>query len=77
MKLQEMLLIEEFKSSLPPEVKTYLDEQKVDTLQRAATLADDYTLTHCKVFLGSDNTQKGTNRSGRYGNSLPPARYNL
>ena len=32
MKLREMLLIEEFKSCLPPEVKTYLDEQKVDTL---------------------------------------------
>ena len=58
-------------------MKTYLDEQKVDTLQRAATLADDYTLTHRKVFLGSDNIQKGTNRSGRNENSLPPARYNL
>jgi len=32
-KLRELLLIE---SCLPPEVKTYLDEQKVDTLQRAA-----------------------------------------
>ena len=27
-------------------VKTYLEEQKVEELQRAATLADDYKLTH-------------------------------
>ena len=49
-KLRELLLIEEFKGCLPPEVKTHLDKQKVDTLQRAATLADDYSLTHHKVF---------------------------
>lgn len=73
-KLRELLLIEEFKSCLPPEVKTYLDEQKVDTLQRAATLADDYSLTHRKVFSGPDNAPKGTPRSGH---SAPPVRYNL
>ena len=43
-KLWELLLIEEFKSCLSNEVKTYLDENKVETLHQAATLADDYTL---------------------------------
>ena len=76
-KLRELILIEEFKSCLSPEVKTYLDEQKVETLQRAATLADDYSLTHRKVFLKSDPTPKGLTKTGRNENSLPPVRYNL
>ena len=38
----------------PNEVKTYLDENKVETLHQAATLADNYTLTHQKVFVNSD-----------------------
>ena len=53
-RLCELLLIEEFKNCLPNEVKTYLDENKVETLHRAATLADNYTLTHQKVFINSD-----------------------
>ena len=53
-RLCELLLIEEFKNCLPNEVKTYLDKNKVETLHRAATLADNYTLTHQKVFINSD-----------------------
>ena len=49
-KLRQLLLLEEFKNCLPSEVKTYLDEHKVESLQRGATLADDYTLTHKRVF---------------------------
>ena len=44
-RLRELLLIEEFKNCIPNEVKTYLDESKVETLHCAATLADNYTLT--------------------------------
>ena len=51
-RLRELLLIEQFKNCLPNEVKTYLDENKA--LHRAATLADNYTLTHQKVFVNSD-----------------------
>jgi len=54
-------------------VKTYLDEHKVDTIHKAANLADDYSLTHRKVFLRSDSTQKDINR---YENVLPPVRHN-
>ena len=32
-RLRELLLIEEFKNCLPNEVKTYLDENKVETIQ--------------------------------------------
>ena len=45
-KLRQMILVEEFKSCLPDNVKTYIEEQKADSLQQAATLADGYSLTH-------------------------------
>ena len=57
-------------------MKTYLDEQKVETLQRAATLADDYFLTHRKVFQKGDTSPKGI-KPGRNENLLPPVRYNF
>ena len=43
-KLRQLLLIEEFKKCLLGEVKTYLDENKVETLSQAGVLADDYIL---------------------------------
>ena len=49
-KFHQLLLIEEFKKSLPSEVKTYLDEKKAETLSQAATVADDYVLTHKKAY---------------------------
>jgi len=45
-KLHQLLLIEEFKKYLPSEVKTHLDEKKAETLNQAATLAENYVLTH-------------------------------
>ena len=45
-KLKQLVLLEEFKSCVPVNIKTYLEEQKVVELHRAATLADDYKLTH-------------------------------
>ena len=49
-RLRQLMLLEEFKSCLPAEIKTYLDEQKVDTLHQAAVRADDYSLTHKTAF---------------------------
>ena len=49
-KLRQLLLIEEFKKCLPSEVKTYLDEKKAEMLSQAATLADDYVLTHKNTY---------------------------
>ncbi|XP_071950797.1 uncharacterized protein [Antedon mediterranea] len=45
-KLRELMLVEEFKSCSPTEVRTYLEEQKVDNLMKAASVADNYVLTH-------------------------------
>ena len=45
-KLRQSILVEEFKNSVPSEVRTYLDEKNADTLSQVAKLADDYFLTH-------------------------------
>ncbi|XP_071944871.1 uncharacterized protein [Antedon mediterranea] len=45
-KLRELMLVEEFKSCSPTEVRTHLEEQKVDNLMKAASVADNYVLTH-------------------------------
>ena len=78
-KLCQLILLEKFKSCLPPHIKTYLDEQA-----QAAVFADDYTLTHKSTFSKSDTKPSGgrTNPSGRqphvqgphfrYGNSDRP-----
>ena len=45
-KLCQLILTEEFKSCLHNNIKTYIDEQKAESLQQAAVLTDDYSLTH-------------------------------
>ncbi|XP_071959881.1 uncharacterized protein [Antedon mediterranea] len=45
-KLRELMLVEEFKSCSPTEVRTHLEEQKVDNLMKAASVADNYVLRH-------------------------------
>uniref|UniRef100_A0A3B3CNQ8 SCAN box domain-containing protein n=1 Tax=Oryzias melastigma TaxID=30732 RepID=A0A3B3CNQ8_ORYME len=48
--LRELILLEEFKRSLPERLVVYLNEQKVNTVTSAAVLADEYTLTHKTSF---------------------------
>jgi hypothetical protein len=48
--LRQLILLKEFKNSVYPEAKTYLSEQKTDTLDKAARMADDYTLLHKLSF---------------------------
>ena len=66
-KLCQLIVLEEFKSCLPPHIKTYLDECKADNLAHAAVLADDYSLTHKSTFSKSDTESSGgrSNPSGR------------
>ena len=45
-KLKQLVLMEEFKQCVSVDIKTYLVEQKVADAYKAATLADDYKLTH-------------------------------
>ena len=54
-KLRQLLLIEEFKNCVPGNSWTYIDERKADTLNQAAVLADDYTLTHKTSFSRSSS----------------------
>ena len=49
-KLRQVILIEEFKRCVHDDIKTYLDEQKVENLAKAAAYADDYALTHKSTF---------------------------
>lgn len=54
-KLKQLILFEEFKSCVPVNIKVYLEEQKVEELHRAATLSDDYKLTHQNFSSTSDH----------------------
>ena len=44
--LRQLIILEEFKNSVYPEVKIYINQQKAATIDRAAQMADDYTLLH-------------------------------
>lgn len=48
--LRELMLLEEFKNSLPERLVVYINEQKVLKLSDAAVLADEFVLTHKTVF---------------------------
>ena len=48
-KLEELILIEQFKNSVSVEIQTYLDEREVDTIEKASRAADNYATTH-KVY---------------------------
>ena len=49
-KLRQIVLIEQFKRCVHDDLKTYLDENNVETLHKMAVLADDYALTHKRSF---------------------------
>ena len=51
--LKQLVLIENFKFNLPLDIKTYLDEKEVCTLEEAAKRADEYRLTHKVNFGGA------------------------
>ncbi|XP_027132202.1 uncharacterized protein LOC113745020 isoform X1 [Larimichthys crocea] len=44
--LCELMVLEQFKSSIPVQVATYISEQKAKNAGEAAALADEYVLTH-------------------------------
>lgn len=54
------MLLEEFKNCLPERIVIYLNEQKLVTLQQAAQLADEFTLTHKTVFAKRDHPHVST-----------------
>ena len=52
------MLVEEFKRCINSDVKSFLDEKEVETLEKAARLADDNTLTHKVSFVSKANPRK-------------------
>ena len=57
-KLRQLMLVEEFKRCINSDVKSFLDKKEVETLEKAARLADDYTLTHKVSFVSKANPRK-------------------
>ena len=49
-KLRQLVLIEEFKNCVHKDVRTFIDEQKVESLESAARLADEFDLNHKESF---------------------------
>ncbi|XP_068232118.1 uncharacterized protein [Palaemon carinicauda] len=60
-KLQELILLEQFKDGINPLIKTYLDERDVDNVDEATRLSDNYALTH-KLYHTDVTPKIGRNR---------------
>ena len=58
--LRQLILMEEFKRCIPKEIKLHLEEIKVDEIEKASVVADDYALTHKVVFSKSSYSKKGS-----------------
>ncbi|XP_030294105.1 uncharacterized protein LOC115594274 [Sparus aurata] len=48
--LCDLIVLEQFKNSIPDNIATHIGDQKVNTAIEAAALADDYVLTHRRAF---------------------------
>ena len=82
-KFRHLMLVEEFKRCINSD-KSFLVEKKVETLESAARLADDYALTHKVSFINKSNSsrrplfpQSGSkhspsNPSGSYSQTFTP-----
>ena len=57
-KLRQLMLVEEFKRCINSDIKSFLDEKQVETLEAAARLADDYALTHKVSFINKPNPSR-------------------
>jgi hypothetical protein len=49
--LCDLIMLEQFKDTIPDYIATYINERKVKTVAEAAVLADEYVLTHKSVFV--------------------------
>ncbi len=79
-RLCELILIEEFKNCLSNDVRTFVNDQKPKTLSDAASLADNFSLTH-KFSTTAGNRSNPSfslrnNNLGAFDNKrLPPPRH--
>lgn len=69
--LCNLVVLEQFKNSVPDYVATYVNERKVKCPSEAAVLADEYVLTHKSHFeLNTDTHSKNEFGSKQSGPSL-------
>ncbi len=79
-RLHELILIEEFKNCLSNDVGTFVNDQRLKTLSDAASLADNFSLTH-KFWTTAGNKSNPSfslrsNNLGAFDNKrLPPPRH--
>ena len=71
-KFRQLILVEEFKNCLHSDVKSFLDEKQVETLDEAARLADDYSLTHKISFT---NKSRPTFSQSHTNSTAPSTRF--
>ena len=57
-KLKQMVLLEEFKGKVWPDIRSHLDEQKVEELEKPAVMTDDYALTHKMIKSGNPQQKR-------------------
>ena len=55
------MLIEECKRCIHHDIRTFLDDQKADTVENASRLVDDYALTHKSSFVSKPHQSYGRN----------------
>ena len=67
-KLRQLMLVEEFKRCINSDIKSFLDEKQVETLEAAARLADDYALTHTVSFINKSNPSRINVKKIAFGN---------
>ena len=77
-KLRQLMLVEEFKRCINSDIKSFLDEKQVETLEAAARLADDYALTHKVSFINKSNPSRRPffpHSGSKHSPSNPPGSY--
>lgn len=57
-RLRQEILVEEFKQCIHTDIKTHLDESKVQTLEQAAVMSDDFALTHKLSYYSQRNPRE-------------------
>ena len=73
-KLRELLLVEEFKRCTKDDIRSYLNEKEVDTLDQAAKIADEYALTHKKFIFNQKNHKPQDSKPPQGNPQSPPGR---
>ena len=68
-KLRALFLVEEFKRCIHVNIRTFIYEQQAKTLNDAARLADDFSLTHKMSHLNKQNSPSFSTRNQNFGHN--------